>query len=602
MSPAYPAPLPRHADAIPQADPFARILAPTAIFLLSLVCGTLARAEPTLTAVVPLDDPEARRAQGQVALAPLSDVANFDPGREVTSVSQFWLGHVFEGLTTYDAKGAVVPAAARAWEVSADGKVVTFRLRKGLAWHDGTPLTAEDFAYAWRRLATPAYASEYSFILKTARISGATEVLAGTKPPEALGVKAIDASTLRVELDGPSALLPDLLTLNVFFPVRRDLVERHGAKFGIERASIMGNGPFALASWVPEGAVVLARAPTHRDTTPAAGVRSIVLPFASSSFTTAWQSYRTGRIDLFTNLDADHFRLASQAGEKVESVAAGAQWYLLFNQRPGTPFADPALREAVAASIDGRAYIGKVHALPGAKQARGLVPEFVLGSSLVRTFRSEFPVAPEKPNPARAKALVEASVEKAKKAAGGGAAAGTVPERVIRFVGVGNESNKVEAEWFQAEIGKALAPLGAKVTLDLPPFKVRMQKVADGDFDVAMASWIPDYNDPLTFLEIFETGAEANAAKWSDPAFDTLLAKVRALPRGTPRSRLLREAEERLLAARVVFPYRQSARLFVVRPGLEGVRRRPMGIDPDLRYARWEVRPNKGTKRAAPAK
>lgn len=578
--------------------------------LLAFAMATSARGQAPQAAVVALDDPEARRAQRQVALAPLSDVGSFDPGREVTSVSLFWLGHVFEGLTTYDAKGAVAPAAARAWDVSKDGKAVTFHLRKGLTWHDGTPLTAEDFAYAWRRLASPAYASEYSFVLRTARISGAAEVLAGTQPPETLGVKALDASTLRVELDGPSALLPDLLTLNVFFPVRRDLVERHGVKFGIDRASIVGNGPFALSSWVPEGAVVLARAPKHRDSTPSAGVRSIVLPFASSSFTTAWQSYRTGRIDLLTNLDVDHLRLASQAGVAVSSTASGAQWYLVFNQRPGALFADPSLREAVSSAIDGRAYIGKVHALPGAKQARGLVPDFVLGSSLVRTFRSEFPVAPATPDPARAKALVEAYMAKARAGAGAGSAeAGTTsasatPAAIaptIRFIGVGNESTKIEAEWFQAEIGKALAPLGSKVILDLPPFKARLQKVADGDFEVAMASWIPDYNDPLTFLEIFETGAVTNAAKWSDPAFDALLAKARTLPRGTPRSRLLREAEERLLAAHVVFPYRQSARLFVARPGLEGVSRRPIGIDPDLRYARWETPASKEKGKGAPA-
>jgi len=520
-----------------------------------------------------IENPTTRRLQGQVALAPLSDITTFDPARTVDSMSQFWLGHVFEGLTTKDARGAIVPALAKDWTVSKDGTVVTFHLRPGLTWEDGVPLKASDFVYAWKRFADPAYASEYAFILRTARVKNAAAVLDRKLPPESLGVSAPDATTLRVELDSPSALLLDLVSLNVFFPVRRDAVEKWGTKFGMDAASVVGNGPFRLSSWTQDGPVALEKSQLYWNAA-SIGPASIVLPYSSGNAVTAYQSFVTGKIDIDTSLDTDTFSLASKEGRAVDSSPAGALWYLLFNQRDGALFADAALRARVADSLDRREYITKIHGLPGAKPAFGLVPDYILGSTLSRTFRAEFPL--ETSNRANEKTMMKSKPISGK------------DEKVLRFIGVGSESNKTEAEYFQRMLERAT---GRKVTLDLPPFRGRTERIRTGDFDIAMASWIPDYDDALTFLEVFESGAEPNGTGYANAAFDTIIEKARKMPRGSERSGLLARAEQMLLKDNVVVPYRQSVRLSLVARGLEGVKRRALGVDPDLRRARWNAKP-----------
>jgi oligopeptide transport system substrate-binding protein len=203
------------------------------------------------------------------------------------------------------------------------------------------------------------------------------------------------------------------------------------------------------------------------------------------------------------------------------------------------------------------------------------VPDYVFGSTFQSRFRSEHPLSSTKPDFKRARTLSEQGKRRLP--------GGRLP--AIRFLGVGNESNKTEAEWFQQMLARTH---DVDVRLDLLPFKVRMQRMRDGQFDVAMASWIPDYNDALTFLEIFHSSSASNSAGYANPAFDSLIEKARGLARGKERTRALAQAEALLLNDAVVVPYRQSAKLWLARPGLEGVVRRALGVDPDFRYARWK--------------
>lgn len=515
-----------------------------------------------------------RRLAKQIALAPISALSTFDPGRNVDSVSQFWLGHVYEGLMTYNEKGEVVPAAAESMSVSSDGREVNVQLRAGLTWHDGRALTAKDFEYAWKRVADPKYASEYSFALQTARIRNAAAILAGQALPDTLGVVASSDRELRIQLDGPSALLPELLTLNVFFPVRKDLVEIFGDKFGTHVESVVGNGSYRISTWEPEGSTVLVKAQQYWNAEKIR-LESIALPFVTTSFVTAYQAYATGGIDYVTSLDTNTSVIAQKDKKKIGSLSAGAQWYLLFNMRNNSVFSDIRLRRSVAIALDRREYISRIHALPGARAAYGVVPDYILGSTLSDRFRKEVPMPPWKPDFQKGRALAQ----EATRALPGS----KLPP--VRFVAVGNESNRTEADYFQDFLEKTL---GTTIRMDILPFKVRMQRIRDAQFDIAMASWIPDYNDPLTFLEIFESNSVYNASGYRNNKFDALISRARNLPRGTDRTNVLATAEKILLREAIIVPYRQSSKVFIENPDLSGIRRRALGIDPDLRFAEWK--------------
>jgi oligopeptide transport system substrate-binding protein len=154
---------------------------------------------------------------------------------------------------------AIVPAVARTWEVLDDGRTYIFHLRDDVRWSDGLPLTAEDFVYAWRRVLTPATASPVTELLLD--IKGAGAFARGElSEPEQVGVRALDAHTLVVELEAPVGYFLDLLAQSAAYPVPRHAVEAHGQRWS-DAERLIGNGPFRLERWRPGQSILLVRNP-----------------------------------------------------------------------------------------------------------------------------------------------------------------------------------------------------------------------------------------------------------------------------------------------------------------------------------------------------
>ena len=148
---------------------------------------------------------------------------------------------LFEGLLSQDGDGNLVPGVATAYAASDGNRIYTFTLRKNARWSNGDPVTAHDFVYAWRRAADPATASPYGWYLELTQMANAKEILAGRKPPSALGVRAVDDHTLEVRLDRPLPYFPAMTHLR--HPVSRAPGDDRGArqemdgarKHGLER-------------------------------------------------------------------------------------------------------------------------------------------------------------------------------------------------------------------------------------------------------------------------------------------------------------------------------------------------------------------------------
>lgn len=176
----------------------------------------------------------------------------------------------YEGLTRLDTEGNTVPAAAESWEFNEDLTVLTFHLREGLTYSDGSPLTAERFRYAVERNCDPNTAGEYQSILF--EIVGCAEFAGSLTPPEvgegtpvpevdpaayenakaALGVKAIDDLTLELTLTNPAPYYPTVAGLWVFFPAKQELIEQGGDEWWKDPALQLGNGPFQMNRWEDE--------------------------------------------------------------------------------------------------------------------------------------------------------------------------------------------------------------------------------------------------------------------------------------------------------------------------------------------------------------
>lgn len=495
----------------------------------------------------------------------MSEVASLDPGKQLDSLSAFWLGHMYEGLATYDQFNKVVLAQARSVDVSKNGLTYTFKLRNDARWHDGKPVVASDYVFAWQRLVDPVYASSYSFIAESAQIKNASNIIAKKMPAAELGVKAIDAQTLVVELENPVPSFLSLMALNPFFPVRRDVVDQFKDKFGLDEKSVVGNGPFKLKEWKMEQSMSMIKASTYWNQKNIQ-INQIAMPTLVKDARSSYTLYETGGLDFIDQLDSESLGLAQKKKFKVLTAQSGVVWYMILNMKEGRFFSSSNMRHALDTGLNKAEYINRILGLPGRKVANGFVPP------VISDYRKIYPFKTTKYDLKKSQALVklEPSAEIKK-------------IQSIDLLAPAVMGTEVQ-NYFQQEIGKVF---GVQVKPQAAPFKIRQQKIRDGDFDIAFASWIPDYDDPMTYLDIFMSDSSANSSSYKNESYDELIKQARALPDLKKRYEKLFAAENVLLNDAVIIPVEFSARAYLVQPRLKGALRRVFGPDPDFRFASY---------------
>jgi oligopeptide transport system substrate-binding protein len=239
-------------------------------------------------------------AAGTLNRASSAEPNSLDPHIATGNTASYILYDLFMGLTTFDAAGKVAPGAAQSWTVSPDGLTYTFKLRPGLKWSDGAPLTSADFLYSVRRVVTPATASRFASFFYPVR--NARKALKGEVPPEQVGLEAPDAATLVYRLEYPAPYFLQNLASNVASPVPRAQIEKLGRQW-TRAGQMVSNGPFVLAEWTPNDHVTLVRNPKFFD---AANVKlDRVLWYPTENQATSLKRYQAGELDILLNFPND---------------------------------------------------------------------------------------------------------------------------------------------------------------------------------------------------------------------------------------------------------------------------------------------------------
>jgi len=434
------------------------------------------------------------------------------------------LRDAYEGLTSLSRDARVAPGAAGAWEVADAGLRYTFRLRPGLQWSNGDPVTAEDFASAWRRLVDPRTASQYASLLEPVR--NAAAIAARRAAPETLGVRALDPRTLEVLLERPTAYFPALLSHPSTFPVHRPTLAARPRDFARPGVAVT-NGAYLPVEWQIGSHVLARRNPHYRDR---AHVAIDVVRYNHVTDTaTELKRYRAGEIDVtYTIPPGQVARLRRELGSEVHTgVQLGTYYYGLSLDRP--PFRGAKeLRRALAMSID-RAVLTERLLGGGERPAYGWVPPGVEG---YRGAEFSWAPLPWTGRLAEAQRLY--------------AAAGHSAQNPLRVTLRYNKSPlhddlaiAIAAMWKQN--------LGVETTLHPEEYRALKQAIDNREAQVFRASWIGDYNDAWSFLQLLETGSGINLPRYSSPAYDDLLARARVAPDAASRAELLRRAEAVLL-------------------------------------------------------
>ena len=506
--------------------------------------------------------------QQTLRLSLASDPPQLNSTRTTDQVSGMVLGHVMEGLLRYDAQNHLQPAVAESYQRSASGMV--FQLRRSARWSDDRPVTAHDFVFAWRTVVNPETASQYAFILYG--IKNAEAINRGQMPVTELGVRALDDYTLEVALKGAQPHFLKLLAFPTYLPVRQDFYEQH-QDYGADADKLLYNGPFKITRWVHDAHLTIERNERYWN------LVSVRLQKIDWAYFTADQ---TAILNLFrdqmiaeTNLTAESLPLAMQERWRMQLSADGSVFYIGFNHRFGRPTANVDLRRAMHLVFNPYELVNLVLGLPGYLPGLSFFPIWLKGERLA--LRTEHPEPDHRPDVE----LALQHLERAKKALG----VDEIPPLVLLS---GNTSSaRKEAEYFQNLFNRRL---GLKIQIDSQVFKQRLAKMTAGNYDLVGAGWGPDYDDPLTFADLFTSWNKNNRGLYVNFELDRQVRIAANSHDVAVRMQAFAEVQRIIYEDTVVIPIYERGRVMVVHPQLRGVVRRVVGTNPDYSGA-WIAPP-----------
>jgi len=460
---------------------------------------------------------------------------------------------VFEGLVSSDPKTlAATPGQAYRWDLSDDRKTYTFHLRPGLQWADGQALTAQDFVWSWRRVLSPATGSRYAnflYPIKNAEAFNRGELADSSQ----VGVAAPDDSTFVVTLENPTAYFLEIAAFYTALPTPRHLVEKLGSNWESAH-NLMGNGPFRIVEWRQKDRFVFVPNDRYWDRANVRLTKIVALPIEEVS--TSTNLYKAGVLDW--NPSGYVPKQVIPFIQKFKDFSGGPFHAVYFYSMVVTrkPFDNVWVRRALNYAID-REAIAK-YVLKGTVRAWGnITPAGYTGYDAP---------APLRYDPVQARECL------AKAGYPGGKG---FPKIEILFNT--SEDNRRIAEAVQAMWKREL---NLSVTLTNQEWASFQAATTARQYDVARRSWIGDYMDPNTFLDMWQTGNGNNRTGWGDPRYDALLRGATREPDTARRLAMLSQAEAILLADGPEIPIYHYTESSLIKPYVRGIYSTMLDVHP----------------------
>ncbi|CAA0088075.1 Oligopeptide-binding protein OppA [Zhongshania aliphaticivorans] len=500
----------------------------------------------------------------KVTLALATEPPTLNSAVATDTIASFVLAHLMEGLLAYGPNGDLVAGVAERWHLDDNG--ASFWLRKSARWSDGKPVTAHDFVFAWRHALKPSTASQYSFIFYP--IKNAEAVNNGDMPVTELGVVAVSDYELRVEFGQPCPYFLSLAAFMTFLPMREDVVDHWGGRYAADSDKLMVNGAYVLDKWV-HGAHLRLRKNSNYWQADIIKINEIDMPYITADPGAQFNLFRDQQIAI-APLDTGLLNEAVNRGFDIEYFHTGSLFFLEFNFREGRITANRSFRKAVQRLIDPSLLVNKIIGLPGIKPAYSLFPVTVKG--VKSSFREEYPVMRVDPDIAAArKYLAQAKAELGLKEI----------SPLVLLVGDSPRALQ-EAEYYQYLFQKGL---GLELRIDQQVFKQRIEKMRRGEFDIVAAAWGPDYDDIMTFADLFASWNDNNRGRYDNPLYDRWIRLAQTSNDARTRFNAMAQIQRIVVEDVPILPTYENGALYVQNPRLKGVRRSIFGGDPIFRYA-----------------
>ncbi|MBJ7449926.1 MAG: peptide ABC transporter substrate-binding protein [Parachlamydiales bacterium] len=490
---------------------------------------------------------------------------SLDPRQVSDLTSAVMVGAIFEGLTRMDSNSQPQLALAESINISQDGLTYTIKLRPS-TWSDGTPVTAKDFAYTWTSTLDPKFLSTYAYQLYP--IKNAKQAKEGKVKLEEVGVKALDDLTLIVTLNNPTPYFTSLLATPTYFPINQKMDLKNKQWADNSGPDYICNGPFNMINWRHNDEIIVTKNTKYWDAS-SVKLNQITLVIVGDN-TTELNMFQDHELDWagepFSQLPSEAFAYLKK--EKIINTypVSGDMW-LEFNVTTA-PFNNEKLRLAFAYAVNRQIIVDNI--LQGGEQpAFGIVPP-TMNVDFTPTFKDH---DTELAKTLFAQALDEMKISKDQLPA-------------ISYTYNSNSLNQliaqaVQEQWFQT--------FGVLVTLKALDWKVYLQQLGQKQFQIARMGWVADYDDPMSFLEIFETTAADgnNFTGWHNPQYQDMLEKARSTTDVVERKKLQSQAQTLLMKEMPIIPLYFVNFSYLKNPALQGVVLTTMGIA-DFKKAYFE--------------
>lgn len=496
-------------------------------------------------------------------------IPDMDLSTSTDATAAVYIGNSKESLFRKNADGEWSPGIAKEYEMSEDGLTYTFHLREDAKWSNGDPVTAHDFVYSWRRALNPDTKSIYGPYMANGVVLNAEAVSTGDMPVEKLGVEAKDDYTFVVTLAKPTPYFMDIASFTTFYPLNKKFVEEQGDKFATSSDTMLYNGPYTMENW--EATAEKWKLVKNENYWDAENVKmkEINLQYLKDAQT---------QVDLYDKGQMDRVAVSAELVDQYRSnpdyqtSPTASLFYLKFNQTANDALGNVNIRKALSKSFNKEALVNEV-LNDGSTVATGFVPtDFVKNPETGEGFREENGD------------LVTFDKEKAQKLWEKGLEEIGKDKLTLEFLGSNSSTSKTMNEYLKNQWETNLP--GLSITLKEVPFKQKLDLDTSMNYQIQFAGWLPDYQDPNTWLNLWVTDGGNNHTGYSSEKYDSLIKSANNELALEPlkRYKAFLQAGQLLAEDAVLAPVYQESRSQLVRPIIKGVVKNPVGMEYDYKW------------------
>jgi len=495
--------------------------------------------------------------------------ATANPAISGDSNSSSIIAQTQEGLYTLNEQGKVVAGVAeKVVKPSKNGTVYTFKIKKAAKWANGDPVTAQDFVTSFQWQINPKSKSQVANKLKFLKNYDAVQ--AGKKAVSALGVKALDKSTLQLTLSKAQPWLPDILATSEY-PMKTDLFKKYGSKYGTSSTKTMSEGAYKLVGWSGTTDSWSYVKNTHYWNAKNVKINKVAVQVVKDPSTSA-SLFKSGKVQE-TTLSGQYIKQNAN-NKELKTTLNSSMRFLEFNDKK-TVTHNTKVRQAFSYVIDRNALTKNV-LQDGSAAAKSLIPygdgdDPTTGKDFSEDVGNLLSYNPKKATQLWNQAKKELGIKGAN----------------LELLTADTDEQKHAAQYLQQQAQKYMP--GLKLTIKSMPLAQQIAKGSAGNFDIDLDGWNTGWRDPSDFLQMADGTSPVNFTKWDNAHYTNLLKKVDDTSAYTTQQRwdLMKEADKYVTQQAGLVPLYQQAKAHLVSNQVGGLKYTMM-TDAQYKYAYWK--------------